>query len=83
MAISKDEQEARFKAREETPHKRFKITEEDWRNRERWSDYLQAASDMFEHTSTHDAPWYIIATDDKNTARIQVLETILKQLKAT
>ena len=47
LAISKDEQEARFKAREETPHKRFKITEEDWRNRERWDDYLQAAADMF------------------------------------
>ena len=83
LAISKDEQEARFKAREETPHKRFKITEEDWRNRERWDDYLQAAADMFAHTSTHDAPWHVIATDDKNTARIQVLETILKQLKAT
>lgn len=83
LAISKDEQEARFKAREDTPHKRFKITEEDWRNRERWDDYLQAAADMFAHTSSHDAPWHIIATDDKNTARIQVLETILKQLKAT
>ena len=83
LAISKDEQEARFKAREETPHKRFKITEEDWRNRERWDDYLQAAADMFAQTSTHDAPWHIVATDDKNTARIQVLETILKQLKAT
>lgn len=83
LAISKDEQEARFKAREETPHKRFKITEEDWRNRERWDDYLQAAADMFAHTSTQPAPWHIIATDDKNTARIEVLETILKQLKAT
>lgn len=83
LAISKDEQEARFKAREDTPHKRFKITQEDWRNRERWDDYLQAAADMFAYTSSHDAPWHIIATDDKNTARIQVLEAILKQLKAT
>ena len=83
LAISKDEQEARFKAREETPHKRFKITEEDWRNRERWDDYLQAAADTFAHTSTQAAPWHVIATDDKNTARIEVLETILKQLKAT
>ena len=82
LAISKDEQEARFKAREETPHKRFKITEEDWRNRNRWDDYLQAAADMFEHTNTHYAPWHVIATNDKKTARLQVLEAILKQLSA-
>ena len=82
LAISIDEQAARFKAREETPHKRFKITEEDWRNRERWDDYLKAAADMFEHTSTDYAPWHIIATDDKNTARVEVLKAILKQLQA-
>jgi AMP-polyphosphate phosphotransferase len=82
LAIAKDEQAARFRAREETPHKRFKITEEDWRNRERWDDYLQAAADMFAHTDTDEAPWHIIATNDKKTARIQILEAILKQLKA-
>lgn len=82
LAISKDEQAARFKAREQTPHKRFKITEEDWRNREKWDDYLNAAADMFERTNTDYAPWYVIATDDKNTARIEVLKAILKQLKA-
>jgi AMP-polyphosphate phosphotransferase len=82
LAISKDEQEARFKAREQTPHKRFKITDEDWRNRGRWDDYLNAAADMFEHTSTEVAPWYVIASNDKKTARIQVLEAILKQMSA-
>lgn len=82
LAISKEEQAARFKAREETPHKRFKITEEDWRNREQWENYLKAAADMFERTSTELAPWHIIATDDKNTARIEVLKAILKQLQA-
>ena len=82
LAISKDEQEQRFKAREQTAHKRFKITEEDWRNRNRWDDYLNAAADMFAHTSSEDAPWHIIATNDKNSARIEVLKTILKQLKA-
>lgn len=82
LAISKDEQERRFKAREETPHKRFKITEEDWRNRGRWDEYLQAAADMFERTHTELAPWHIVATDDKNTARLQVLRAILKQLGA-
>ncbi len=80
LAISKDEQAERFKAREQTPHKRFKITDEDWRNRERWEDYLQAAADMFEHTSTDQAPWHVIATDDKDSARLQILKTILKQL---
>ncbi|WP_216936626.1 MULTISPECIES: phosphate--AMP phosphotransferase [unclassified Acinetobacter] len=82
LAISKDEQAVRFKAREETPHKRFKITEEDWRNRARWDDYLKAAADVFERTSTDYAPWHIIATDDKNTARVEVLKAILKQLQA-
>ncbi|PJI32023.1 MULTISPECIES: polyphosphate:AMP phosphotransferase [Acinetobacter] len=82
LAISKDEQAARFKAREDTPHKRFKITEDDWRNRERWDDYLKAAADMFERSSTDYAPWHIIATDDKNTARVEVLKAILRQLQA-
>jgi len=82
LAISKDEQELRFKEREKTPHKRFKITEEDWRNREKWDDYLNAAADMFDRTDTDYAPWYVIATDDKYTARIEVLKAILKQLKA-
>ena len=82
LAISKDEQEQRFKAREETPHKRFKITAEDWRNRDKWDDYLKAAADMFERTSTDYAPWYIVATDDKYTARLEVLKAVLKQLRA-
>ena len=82
LAISKDEQEARFKAREETPHKRFKITQEDWRNRERWEDYLDATADMLERTDTAYAPWHVISTNDKNTARLEVRRAILKQLKA-
>ncbi len=82
LAISKEEQAFRFKAREQTPHKRFKITEEDWRNREKWDDYLKAAADMLERTDTDYAPWYVIATDDKYSARIQVLKAILQQLKA-
>ena len=82
LAISKDEQELRFKAREETPHKRFKITAEDWRNRERWDDYLKAAADMLSRTHTAYAPWHVVATNDKKTARLEVLRAILKQLKA-
>ena len=83
LAISKEEQEARFKARELTPHKRFKITAEDWRNRGRWDDYLTAAADMLERTHTDHAPWYVIATNDKYSARIQILQAILKQLKVS
>lgn len=70
-----------FKAREETPHKRFKITPDDWRNRGHWDDYLNAAV-MFARTNTAYAPWHVIATNDKYSARIQVLKAILKQLKA-
>ncbi|OTG67541.1 polyphosphate:AMP phosphotransferase [Acinetobacter silvestris] len=81
LAISKDEQETRFKAREAVPHKRFKITADDWRNRKRWDDYLNAAADMLARTNTEYAPWYVIANNDKYSARIQVLQAILKQLK--
>jgi AMP-polyphosphate phosphotransferase len=81
LSISKDEQEQRFNRREITPHKQFKITEDDWRNRGHWDEYLSAAADMFERTSTANAPWNIIATNDKHTARLEVLRTILKRLK--
>lgn len=82
LAISKDEQAIRFESRQNTPHKRFKITKDDWRNRKRWDDYLNAAADMLARTDTTAAPWYVIATDDKYTARIQILRAILKQIKA-
>lgn len=82
LAISKDEQAARFKAREETPHKRFKITADDWRNREKWDEYLDAAADMLKRTSSAAAPWHVIANNDKHSARLAVLESILKQLSA-
>lgn len=81
LAIDKDEQAQRFKARENTPHKRFKITDDDWRNRGKWDLYLQAAADMFEHSSTESAPWHIVASNDKHTARIAVLQKILDQLR--
>lgn len=82
LAISPEEQAKRFKSREEMPHKRFKITPEDWRNRSHWDEYLEAAADMLERTNTRSAPWNVVATDDKHTARIQVLRGILERLKA-
>ncbi len=81
LSISSEEQERRFTARQATPHKRFKITADDWRNRKRWDDYLQAAADMFAHTNTADAPWVIVASDDKYTARLAVLESLNRRLE--
>lgn len=80
LAISKEQQALRFKAREQTPHKRFKITAEDWRNSERWDDYLQAAADVLAQTDLAHAPWHVIATDDKYSARLAVLQHIVQQL---
>ena len=82
LSISSDEQERRFMSRQDTPHKRFKITSDDWRNRKRWDDYLQAAADVFAQTNTIDAPWIIVATDDKLTARLAVLESLNRRLEA-
>lgn len=79
--ISKDEQLARFKLREQTPHKQHKITEEDWRNRERWGDYELAVHDMVTHTSTSHAPWTLVAGNDKHYARVQILKTYCKRLE--
>lgn len=74
--ISKEEQLARFEARQQTPSKRWKITDEDWRNREKWDAYYDAVSDTLEQTSTVDAPWTIVAGNDKRFARVQALETV-------
>lgn len=80
LAISSQEQLHRFEQREQTPHKRFKITAEDWRNRAKWQDYLQASSDMLHYTHNTYAPWHIIATDSKYQARLQILQTLVKAL---
>jgi polyphosphate:AMP phosphotransferase len=81
LAIDKDEQEARFKAREETGYKRYKITDEDWRNREKWDEYTNAVCDMVDHTSTSTAPWTLVEANDKYHARVKVLKTICARLE--
>ncbi|MGI9385052.1 MAG: polyphosphate:AMP phosphotransferase [Methyloligellaceae bacterium] len=81
MHITKDEQLDRFKAREEIPYKRWKLTEEDWRNREKWDLYEQAVNDMVERTSTAHAPWTLIEANDKRFARIKVLQTVCERLE--
>lgn len=79
--ISKDEQLRRFKEREENPLKRWKITSEDWRNREKWDDYLAAAEEMFEKTDKPNARWHVIAGNNKLYARVRTLKLIVKTLE--
>lgn len=82
LQISQQEQLKRFKAREQIAFKRFKITEEDWRNREKWDAYQQAICDMVERTSTGNAPWTLVEANDKNYARIKILQTLCERVEA-
>lgn len=81
LAISPEEQLRRFKDRETTPYKQYKLTEEDWRNRDKWDAYIAAACDMIERTSTSSAPWVLVEADDKYWARIKVMKTVRDALK--
>jgi polyphosphate:AMP phosphotransferase len=80
LQISKDEQLRRFDERQNTPYKRFKITEEDWRNRDQWAAYEKAVCDMIDRTSTDHAPWTLTEANDKNYARIKVLKTLCERI---
>lgn len=80
LAVSQEEQLRRFEARERTPYKQYKITEEDWRNREKWAAYARAANEMFERTSTEHAPWTLVPANDKLYARHRVLATVADAL---
>ena len=82
LQISQEEQLKRFKAREQVAFKRFKITQEDWRNREKWHEYQQAICDMVERTSTGEAPWTLVEANDKNYARVKILRTLCQRLEA-
>jgi len=82
LQISKDEQLRRFHEREQVSFKRFKITPEDWRNRERREEYEPAVCDMIDRTSTEHAPWTLVESDDKRFARIKVLKTVCERLQA-
>ena len=76
MHISHEEQLRRFKAREKEPLKRWKLTDEDWRNRDKRPEYEQAVTDMLEKTDTSYAPWTVVEADDKRFARVKVIETV-------
>ncbi len=81
LAITAKEQLARFKLREKTAYKRYKITDEDWRNRKRWPAYERAVADMIDRTSTDPAPWNVVASDDKLFSRIDTLEKLCERLE--
>jgi len=81
LQIGKDEQLARFRERERTAFKRFKITPEDWRNRRKWGDYERAVCDMVDRTSTELAPWTLVEANDKRYARVKVLKTIVTRIE--
>ena len=79
--IDQDTQLARFNERQNTPEKQWKITEEDWRNREKWPQYETAVDEMLQQTSTENAPWFIIESNDKHYARIKALRIIVEALE--
>lgn len=81
LQITKDEQLDRFKRREADPYKHWKISDEDWRNRRKWNEHLDAAEDMFDKTSSDAAPWTIIAANYKWYARVKAAKTVCEALK--
>jgi AMP-polyphosphate phosphotransferase len=80
LQVSREEQFRRFKERERTHYKAWKLTDEDWRNRGRWEDYEAATEDMLVKTSTPAAPWTIVEANDKLYARLKVMETVVAAL---
>lgn len=81
MHIDKDEQERRFKERQQNPEKQWKITDEDWRNREKWDLYEDAVNEMLLRTSTDYAPWVVVEGNSKYYARVKVLETVVNAIE--
>lgn len=80
--ISKDEQLERFNLRKDTPYKQWKLTAEDWRNREKWEAYESAVHDMVQYTSTSYSPWVLVEGNNKHYARIKVLKNLCAALEA-
>ena len=80
LHIDADEQLRRFQAREKTAYKKHKLTDEDYRNREKWDAYARAAGDMVEHTSTALAPWHLVPANNKRWARIAVMKALCAAL---
>lgn len=81
LAITEAEQLKRFEARRDSPLKRYKLTDEDWRNRKQWPRYEQAVNDMVALTSTADAPWHLVPAENKRYARVEVLKILCRTLR--
>ncbi len=81
VQIDQDTQLERFTLRQNTPEKQWKITEEDWRNREKWDLYEEAVNEMLKKTSTTFAPWHVLESNDKKYARIKALKTVIKEIE--
>lgn len=82
LHISKEEQLRRFEERQKNPFKQWKLTKEDWRNREKWEDYETAIEEMLYRTNTPYAPWTLVEAEYKWYARVKVLQTVVEMIKA-
>jgi AMP-polyphosphate phosphotransferase len=82
MHLSQDEQLKRFNARERDPLKAWKLTAEDWRNREKWREYEAAAEEMLDRTDHDAAPWVLVEAEDKRWARVKVVESVVAAIEA-
>ena len=82
LAITPEEQLRRFEARQTTPYKQYKLTAEDWRNRERWSSYEAAACEMIERTGTESSPWMLVEGNNKEWARVKVLKEVVRRVRS-
>lgn len=81
VQIDKDTQLERFEERQNTPEKQWKITDEDWRNREKWDDYEVAVDEMLQKTNTSFAPWHVLESVDKKYARIKALKIVIEEIQ--
>ena len=81
LDISPEVQLMRFQSREEDPLKQWKITDEDWRNRDKWDEYDTRVNKMIESTNTPHAPWIVVESNDKRYARLKILKTIVDAIK--
>ncbi|GAA3732018.1 polyphosphate--AMP phosphotransferase [Salinicoccus jeotgali] len=82
LSLDKDEQLERFESREDDPDKQWKLTDEDWRNREKWDEYVEASEDMIRKTHTAFAPWHVIPGNNKKYARITALKKVIETCEA-
>ncbi|MCW7462430.1 UDP-galactose-lipid carrier transferase [Leptospira limi] len=81
LHISSEEQLKRFEERKNDPLRRWKLTEEDWRNRDKWHLYEEAANEMFQKTDSPKAPWHLVPANDKYHARVMVLDVVKRRLE--